>query len=144
MEVRVRTVRSQDAAALARLGVQLGYACTQDNVLARLGHVVEDHRNQVFVAEDDQGAVVGWIHIESVLSLLSEPFAEVEGLVVDEGSRGQNVGCALLKRAEEWAAEHGACDVRLRSRVDRPSAHKFYEKNGYWITKTQYAFVRSL
>ena len=57
--------------------------------------------------------------------------AWLTAVVVEEKSRGQGVGSALVARAEEWAVEHGALRISLTSALHRESAHEFYKARDY-------------
>ena len=59
------------------------------------------------------------------------------GLAVDNDYKRKGIGSALLKRAEIWAKEKGAFGIRLCSGAERVNAHKFYESQGYEVTKLQ-------
>jgi GNAT superfamily N-acetyltransferase len=63
---------------------------------------------------------------------------------VDEGYRGQRVGEQLLKKVEQWAGEHGCYAVSVHSNVIRKDAHRFYERLGYQVMKTQLVLRRVL
>ena len=52
-------------------------------------------------------------------------------MVVDEAVRGMGVGSALVKRAEDWAIEHGAQRIALTSALRRKEAHEFYKTRSY-------------
>ena len=65
-------------------------------------------------------------------------------LVVREGRRGNGIGEQLMRYAEQWAAQRGAACVRLRSNVIRADAHRFYQRLGYRVVKTQLSFEKLL
>ena len=73
-------------------------------------------------------------------SLTDEPCAEIGGLVVAAASRGKGLGGALLRAAEAWAHALGCGCLRVRSRVERERAHRFYERAGFVRAKTQAVF----
>jgi GNAT superfamily N-acetyltransferase len=54
----------------------------------------------------------------------------VEDLAVDPDERSAGIGRALLARAREWAAEHGASHLELDSGLARTDAHRFYDREG--------------
>jgi GNAT superfamily N-acetyltransferase len=139
----VRAAREEDAAALAALSGQLGYPATADEVRARLATIAARPGNAVLVAES-LGAVAGWLHVVAVHFLECDAFAEIGGLVVGEAERGGGIGALLLRAAESWAAEHGLTSVRVRSNVVRAGAHRFYEREGYTLSKQQAVFVKRL
>ena len=143
-DVAVRRMRADDAAAAAELARQLGYPTTAAQAGERLRRAAQTPDAVVLVAEAAAGRVVGWAHAFGVYLLESEPYAELGGLVVDEGERGRGVGRALVAAVESWAREGGFASVRLRSNVVRERAHAFYERLGYERVKTQHCFRREL
>ncbi len=139
--VNIREATAADAAALAALSTQLGYRTQPDEAAERLNALRP--AGTVLAAEED-GAVLGWIHVCGVQFFQSPPFAEVGGLVVDEARRGKGVGKLLLQAAARWAAERGYRKLRVRSNVVREDAHRFYEREGFQRVKTQAVFDRKL
>ena len=137
----VREATSSDAAALAALSTQLGYPTQPAEAAERLAALGPS--NAVLVAEED-GAVLGWIHVCGIRFFQSSPFAEIGGLVVDEATRGRGVGKLLVEAAVSWAAEQGYGKIRVRSNVIREDAHRFYEREGFRRVKTQAVFDRKL
>jgi ribosomal protein S18 acetylase RimI-like enzyme len=49
-----------------------------------------------------------------------------------------------LRGFEELVKGRGATYVRLNSRVERTSAHAFYERQGYVSDKQQKRFIKAL
>ena len=142
--VRVRTAQMEDAARLARLSGQLGYPCTAAGMRRRLRNLLADDGHAVWVAENKDGAMAGWIHVFIKRLLESDREAEIGGLVVDENFRGQGVGKALVEQAERWARAKRLKSVYVRSNVVRRNAHIFYRKLGYKTIKTQSAFRKAV
>jgi len=73
---------------------------------------------------------------------VSEGTAEVGGLVVDSQSRGRGIGRSLMAAAEAWTRERGYSQLMLRSNTIRTEAHRFYQKLGYTIVKSQHKFQK--
>lgn len=142
--MRIRPMTDADASEVASLSEQLGYPATAAQIVHRLGLVMEQPGNALFVAEDDEERVLGWIHVVGRVYLDSEPFAQIGGVIVEERHRGQGAGRALLARAEEWARDRGYDELRLWSNVVRSGAHAFYERLGYEPVKTSYVFRKIL
>ncbi|MGE5361346.1 MAG: GNAT family N-acetyltransferase [Bacteroidales bacterium] len=128
---------------MTRLCGELGYPTDADQVRLRMRHLLNRDDLCLLVAEVDR-AVVGWIHVGHGEVLESEPWAEVEGLVVTESMRGQGVGRALMSAGERWARGRGMALVRLRSNVVRAQAHAFYRRCGYEVFKTQLNFRKRI
>jgi len=137
MTTTIRTARNYDAPAIAELGDQLGYAASRQQIATRLAGIEAERSSRVFVAENGEGIVVGWLHVASRTQLTEDCCAEILGLVVDESSRGAGIGAALIRAAEEWARSEGCVRMRVRSRETRERAHRFYEREGYARNKVQ-------
>lgn len=134
---RIRTARNYDVPAIAALCGELGYPATRAQVASRLAVLLAAPAHGVWVAEDDEGRVVGWLHAARCAHLADDEDVEILGLVVAEAARCGGVGAELLRSAERWAAEAGTARVRVRSRAERGRAHNFYEREGYSRVKVQ-------
>lgn len=130
-----------DTEAVAELCTQLGYPTTAEDIGRRAAVVDSRGHGTVLVAEED-GRVVGWIHVVSTPVLETDLYAEIAGLVVDERCRSRGIGLALLDAAESWARDAGCTTIRVRSRIARERAHAFYERHGFRRIKTQHAFEK--
>ena len=138
----LREMGEADVPAIAALCGQLGYPTTDLDVSSRWRQIASQPRDRVVVAVSG-GQVVGWVHLHVWVGLESGPDVEIGGLVVDERHRGAGIGRVLMKEAEEWARQQNCRRVRLRSNVVRTAAHLFYQRIGYRIFKTQYAFEKA-
>ena len=127
----IRAARSYDVSAIAALCTELGYPATRQEISRRLAALDAVSMHGVWVAEDAEGRVVGWLHAARCLHLADDENVEILGLVVTEAARGSGVGAGLLRFAERWAAQAGCTRVRVRSRIDRERAHNFYAREGY-------------
>ena len=139
-EVTIRTAREADAAQIAELATQLGYAATEPDMRERLRRILTRTEGSVIVAELGDGRVCGWIMVVSVTSLTSAARAEVAGLVVDRTMRGMGIGSLLLQAAVNWARIQGYAEIRVHSNTVRERAHQFYEREGFGRIKTQVLF----
>jgi GNAT superfamily N-acetyltransferase len=142
--IKIRRARSSDSARLAILCTELGYPATASEMRARLSRLKPAADNAVFVAENFDREVIGWLHV-SVSHLLEVPLrAEINGLVVGEGQRSKGAGVLLLNAVEDWARKKKCVSMSVRSNVIRERAHAFYERHGYEHYKTQKAFRKPL
>lgn len=142
--VQVRAAAEDDFEAIARLAGELGYPTDVADVCERLASVANHAGHALFVAVDGKGAVVGWIQLAEERSLLSDPRAEITGLVVDAIYRGAGVGQLLVERGENWARERRLTSMGVRSNILRERAHQFYLRLGYHVTKSQKVFRKAL
>ena len=140
----LRQAEPIDARALAELADELGYPTSENEARRRLALVCQQPENVVFVAETEEGRILGWIHVFGAYRLEVDPFAEIGGLIVAEAVRGSGVGRALIDAAESWAARSGFRQMRVRSNVIRDQAHEFYRRNGYSELKKQAVFTKKL
>jgi GNAT superfamily N-acetyltransferase len=136
MDCTIRTARPEDAPALAALSGQLGYPATATQLLSTLRRLETDSGHRILVAELESRPVA-WLHAREEWSLESGGRAEIAGLVVEAASRNLGVGARLVSQAEEWACSRGLPSVRVRSRVARADAHRFYRRLGYREVKVQ-------
>ena len=141
--IEVRRAQPDDAAAIAQLTAQLGYPTPSETIARRLTSLLPAAEHCVLIASMHAGPI-GWLHVAVTRALEYEPCAEILGLVVDETARGLGAGAALVAEAETWAREFGVAEIRVRSRVTREGAHRFYERQGYVEWKRQVAFRKSL
>lgn len=142
-KMNIRKAISADNNAIAALSIQLGYSVTSEQIDSRMAEIRKDNSQIVLVAELD-GKVLGWIHICALTRLLSEPYVEICGLIVEQNHRSAGIGPALVKEAEAWAASNGYTTVRVRSNVIREKTVSFYTKNGYTRSKQQNVFVKQI
>jgi len=128
------TVSDELVAAFARLVPQLSNSAPAPT-RAELEAIVESPATTLFLAEDDEGAVIGSL----TLALFRTPTgtrAWIEDVIVDESARGQGAGEALVAEAIRLAAEAGARTVDLTSRPSRDAANALYEKIGFRMRET--------
>jgi GNAT superfamily N-acetyltransferase len=140
--VHIREITPADADVAGQLTAELGYPVDSATLRARIASLTAAGHG-VFVACHAE-RVIGWIHVSAVQHMQSEPRAEIGGLVVAADARGEGVGALLVKRAEQWARDHGLGSVLVRSQVMREAAHRFYLREGYVRTKTSAVFSKML
>ncbi|MCK9189891.1 GNAT family N-acetyltransferase [Acidithiobacillus sp.] len=89
-----------------------------------------------FVAEED-GKVLGFVNVsmanESHSLLQPMRFGRVGSISITEERRGQGIGPALMKLAQDWVAQHGGSEVRLNVWAFNAHALHLYEELGYEI-----------
>ena len=133
----IRSVQTDDIAALAALAGELGYPTSSEEMARRMAGL--DDRDAVFVADEDS-VCVGWIQASIVESLETGRFAEIRALVVSATRRSSGIGAALVGAVEKWAAAKDCPRIRVRSNVVRERTHRFYERLGFRVTKSQKVF----
>lgn len=93
------------------------------------GHDAE--RSAVFVAEDDDGSVIGFVSVGSRAHWSGDIDAYVGELVVAERLERRGVGNALMDAAEGWGRERGLRRLTLETGAANTAAREFYRSRGY-------------
>ncbi len=136
----IRRAKGSDTAELARLNTQLGYPVSEASLRTRIARISASSDDRLFVAENTDGGLVGWVHGFLCQLLESDYRMEIGGLIVDERYRRNGIGRRLVTAIEDWAAERGADELSVRCREDRAEAHRFYESLSFQHTKSQRVF----
>jgi GNAT superfamily N-acetyltransferase len=126
------------------LSAERGYTCSTADVQLLQSSISSHNDHAVFVAESAYGQVHGWIHVFISRRLISAPYAELGGLIVDGAEEATDIGEALLKQAENWATGAGCFKLRVRSNLERTGAGNFYQAEGYTLSQTQGVFEKTL
>jgi len=141
--VHIRQASILDAAQIARLSAELGYAASEADVYNRLSLLLALPTSVVLVADSGAG-LSGWGSAELRVSLETGPRVEITGLVVDASKRRVGIGRLLVNHLERWAADKNCPILLVRSNVVRQESHPFYEGLGYERTKTQHSYRKVL
>ena len=126
---------------VAALSEQLGYPVTIDELSRRWVNLSSNERHALLVCEENDHTV-GWVHVELVEDLIEEEKAEIKAIVVDENSRGNGVGRALIEAAEKWAKTYRLHTIYLNCNILRTRTHKFYQRAGFREYKTSLFFEK--
>ena len=140
--MNIRNAKIEDLPMIARLCGDLGYSNDEEIVLKRFLKIASDSKHAVFVAESNSGEITGWIHVIPRILLLSQPLAEIGGLIVSEKYRRKGVGKHLVNFAEVWARNHSYEGIIVRSDIKRKESHHFYPRIGYEHLKDQKVYIR--
>lgn len=93
-----------------------------------LRQAISSHDCMVLVAADGDALVGFCTGYQDMHSVRFGYRAWVEDLAVDPERRSEGIGKALLDAAKGWARERGATHLELDSAMNRPEAHRFYER----------------
>ena len=142
--VTVRVARASDAPALAALATELGYPADAEGIARRLSGLLRGRDDVVFVVVADETAIVGFVHAAEKRLLVSEPFVELEGLIVTAAARRRGGAGELIAAVERWALAREVTELRVRARVERDVADLFYRRQGFVLEKQQRVFAKRL
>ena len=142
--IGVRAARKGDEPALAALSSALGYRADAVRIERRLSVLAAGVDDVVFVAVTESAEVVGFVHVAERRLLVSEPFVELEGLIVAAAARRRGVAGLLIAAAERWALGRGVGELRVRARLERDVADLVYRRRGFELEKKQRVFSKRL
>ncbi|MEO7017754.1 MAG: GNAT family N-acetyltransferase [Leifsonia sp.] len=153
MTVMIRRAVAADAGALAAVAaVTFPLACpphtTEESkaqfvatVLSeeRFADYVDDDHRAVLIAEDADGAAVGYTMVnfgeptddDVSAAIRIRPTAELSKCYVLPGHHGAGVASSLLSESLEVAAAYGAQSIWLGVNEENERAQRFYAKNGF-------------
>ena len=140
-KVTIRVLRADDAEIVATLSASLGYPVGAEEVRSRIELLANSNDRMAFAAIL-KDAVVGRIDAAVERHLQSEPVVVIGGLVVRDDMRGKRIGQQLCHAVELWAVQIGVAAVRVRSRLKRADAHRFYLRDGYIQVKISAVFEK--
>jgi GNAT superfamily N-acetyltransferase len=139
----VRAALPSDAAEIAALTIELGYAGDEAAIRERLARILDRRDQKILVAVLEQ-TIAGWIQAHASDVLESGVRIEIVGLIVGGRFRRRGVGRALVEQIESWAAELGVETIVVRSNTQRLESHRFYPALGYVAAKQQAVYRKRL
>jgi GNAT superfamily N-acetyltransferase len=92
-------------------------------------HRLEPERPPSYLVAWDRGEPVGHVHVAWAGTKLGEP--ELQDMFVRPDRRGQGIGTALAREAEQLAAARGHRRTSLSVSESNPGARRLYERLGY-------------
>lgn len=148
MPITIRPAEQRDREQLGRLGALLmraHYAFDPQRFLPPgesaesgyawfLGSVMESKDGRVFVAEDDGGAIAGYIYVAlEPLSWkeLRGPAGFIHDVAVRESSRRTGIAQQLMHAGIEWLRERGAPRVILWTAAPNDAAQQLFRRLGF-------------
>lgn len=99
---------------------------------AGFAEVEADPNQRLIVAERD-GETVGTFQLSIIPGVAQQGLkrAMIEAVRVAATERGSGLGTQMMRWAVEEARRAGCGQVQLTSNVERPDAHRFYERLGF-------------
>ena len=133
----LREATAADIGPIARLltddGLGRGREAPGDPAYARAFAAMSGQPGNVYLVAEIAGEVVGCLQLTVIhgLSRMGASRAQIEGVRVDAGQRGQGIGEALLEAAFARASAAGCTLVQLTTDRSRAEALRFYERLGF-------------
>jgi GNAT superfamily N-acetyltransferase len=123
MDTLIRKAQAKDAGHIAAILRELGWfaqmnsesvEATRVRIAKRLELYEAQHNPSVYVAENADGEIVGYVSVHWLSYLLYDgPEGYISELFVRESGRGQGIGTQLLATVENEARTRGCSRLRL-------------------------------
>jgi len=86
----------------------------------------------IFIAEDDQGVALGFIHLQSGKDYYyHEDHGHIADLIVAPEGEGRGIGRVLIEKGEEWARSQGFRWLTVSVFAQNLRAREVYQRLGY-------------
>jgi GNAT superfamily N-acetyltransferase len=134
----IRNARAEDAERIVELIADLGHAMARHTVRERIEELHRSDCRQLVAAASDRVIGLCGLHI---MTAIHRPWrvGRITILEVEAGFRGQGVGSALVKHAEDRFREAGCGMIELTSNERLVEAHGFYRRIGFDHTSKRFA-----
>jgi len=151
--MNIREARAGDEAQLAEMRALLWPSTNLNEQLLEMqrylaGNIPGTLPWVTFVAEDSQRALIAFIEVDLRSHAdgcdPDQPAGYLEGWFVREPFRGQGIGKALVKAAEDWARAHGAREMGSDALIDNDDSLKAHLSLGYEVVDRCINFRKSL
>lgn len=125
-------------------GASVGFMAALDRTGAedfwrKVARTVEQRRRLIFLAEDDEGRILGSIQLVLAQADNQPHRADISKVLVRRSARGRGVGAALMQAAEDAALAAGRTVLVLDTAT--PEAERLYERAGWQRAGTIPAFA---
>lgn len=148
MSLRFREAREADIPVILALMADdvLGQArekAPSETYIRAFREIEAEPGNSIIVGERDGSVIATYqLTIISGLSLSAARRGQIESVRVASSWRGQGIGAALLRDAEDRARRAGAVLLQLTTNKSRNRTHAFYRAHGF--QDTHLGFKKSL
>lgn len=140
--MKIRSAMEQDTQGIFRLNQAFGFEYPLEATTKKLRAAIADPGQCVLVAEEENGVLSGYIHLQNYDTLYFPHMKNILGLIVLPEYRKRGIASMLLAEAETWAKDTGAAGIRLDSGAERTPAHACYRKAGYAERKLHKNFIK--
>ena len=143
----IRRIRPDDRPEWLRMRLALWPDTSPDKHRAEMDEILPDPMQPVFVAVWSDGRLGGFLEAGTrkyAEGCESSPVGYIEGWYVDADLRGQGIGAALVKTAENWAREQGLTEMASDTWLDNEVSIQAHLKLGYEEVERAVHFAKRL
>lgn len=127
----IRPVLPEDDLPLTRLMERVGEGLSRETCRRRIHQVSANPLHHIWVAEDETGNILGWVHAQQLVSLLSDPVGEINGPYVAPHARRKGLATALLAKAEAWLQTQPLQAWQVHADQEDQDSYAFFTANEY-------------
>jgi aminoglycoside 6'-N-acetyltransferase I len=143
----IRLATLADHSEWLRMRHNLWPEVEQEDLLREMERIMADPLTPVFVMERPDGGLGGFIEAGTrkyADGCESSPVGYIEGWLVDEDLRGQGIGKALVKAAEDWARSQGLREMASDTWLENDVSIAAHLKMGYEEVERLIHFAKTL
>ncbi len=139
--IQIRNAEKSDIETLIELLAQLfqieiDFQVNPDKQRAGLELLLNSNNAQIFVAQHDDGQIVGMCSVQILISTAEgAKVGFVEDLIVSSAWRGQGIGKKLLQHLQNWASAQGLKRLQLLADKNNQAALDFYARQDWQMTQ---------
>ncbi|MBI5565407.1 MAG: GNAT family N-acetyltransferase [Chloroflexi bacterium] len=130
----IRPVEERDFDEWLRMRLTLWPDQPANDLRAELATLRADESTATFVADRDDGALGGFVEAgqrKYAEDCDTSPVGYIEGWYVDADLRGQGIGRALVRAAEQWAIAQGFTEMGSDTWIDNEVSYRAHLAIGY-------------
>ena len=143
----IRRATQADKQEWLRMRLLLWPYGTTEGFSREMNGLLDDPLSPVFVAARSNGKLGGFLEAgmrKYADGCESSPVGYIEGWYVDEDLRGQGIGTALIKAAEDWARSQGMTEMASDTWLENEASIQSHLKLGYEETDRLVHFAKKL
>lgn len=150
LDVRPNVIRQavrSDQSEWFRMRRTLWPEVPPDDLLQEMDRILSDTLTPVFVFERPDGGLGGFIEAGTrkyADGCGTSPVGYIEGWFVDEDLRGQGIGVALVRAAEDWARAQGLKEMASDTWLDNEVSIRAHIAMGYEEVERLIHFAKTL
>ena len=146
-DINIRRVTHADKTEWLRMRKALWPDQTAEEFAVQSEEILKDPMQPVFVVERSNGKLGGFLEAGTrkyAEGCDTSPVGFIEGWFVDPDLRGQGVGKALVRVAENWARSQGLKEMASDTWLDNEVSIQAHLKMGYEETERLVHFAKKL
>ena len=143
----IRRIQLGDRPEWLRMRIALWSDDTPDEHRSEMDEIFANPMQPVFVVVRPNGKLGGFLEAgtrDYAEGCKTSPVGYIEGWYVDEDLRGQGIGRALVKAAEEWARSQSLTEMASDTWLDNEGSIQAHIKLGYEEVERTVNFAKKL